>query len=659
MMARLRRKLGLWLMLAFIAAGTGFAASVPAEIDNSDCFTCHEDKALVKTNAAGKATSMFVDQKLFEKSIHGKHRCTSCHSDITAVPHPDNFIAKPISCSKCHRVEAEIYLASDHGLAIHKGVPEAASCKDCHGHNHYLLNYRNPESSVYRTNLPATCGRCHGNAAEMEKFNLRQHGPVTSYEKSIHGIALLEKGELNAANCADCHGSHSLHKSTNPASKLNWKNVPATCGKCHENVNETFLRSVHGKAVKDGVRDAPVCTDCHGEHSISAIKNANSKVSPANIPGTCGQCHASQRIITQYRLPPNVSSTYAQSFHGLELKGGSASAANCASCHGVHDILPSSDVRSSINKTNLPQTCGKCHPGIGVRMTADFFRVHAPPGAAEGKPWAVNLVSWLYILLIVFTIGGMAGFVLLDYIKKTRMHINAMRTLDGEMRLTPLMRIQHAILVILFILLAYTGLTHKFPESVFSWPFHVMPNGGAIRALIHRACGWGLAVFFVIHILAMVLTRAGRVHFLALWPRWCDATDALAQFAYNIGILKSPPPHRRWNYAEKAEYWALAWGTVVMSVTGVMLIFTETVLRLLPKVWHDLAQVVHYYEAILAVLAIVVWHFYWVIFDPSEYPINPAWLIGKKAPHPHQPGDPTEADGRKSTSSSESAKDRT
>ena len=60
---------------------------------------------------------------------------------------------------------------------------------------------------------------------------------------------------------------------------------------------------------------------------------------------------------------------------------------------------------------------------------------------------------------------------------------------------------------------------------------------------------------------------------------------------------------------------------------------------MLPKVWHDVAQVIHYYEALLATLAILVWHLYWVIFDPKEYPMNPAWLIGKKAPHKDADGD--------------------
>ena len=96
-------------------------------------------------------------------------------------------------------------------------------------------------------------------------------------------------------------------------------------------------------------------------------------------------------------------------------------------------------------------------------------------------------------------------------------------------------------------------------------------------------------------------------------------------------MRKTPPPHRRWNYAEKAEYWALIWGSVVMIITGAMLIFTEHGAATLPKVWHDVAQVIHFYEALLATLAILVWHFYWMIFDPKEYPMNPSWLIGKKA----------------------------
>ncbi|HVM60983.1 MAG TPA: cytochrome c3 family protein [Verrucomicrobiae bacterium] len=618
-------------------------------IDNSDCFACHSDKTLVKTNAAGQAVSLFVDEAKFSASIHAKNLCTSCHTDITDLPHAENL--KPVSCSQCHRVEAEVYLKSDHGQAVHQGVAEAASCRDCHGNAHELLNYRNPASPVYRSNQPQTCGRCHGKTDEMEKFHLSQRSPIVSYENSVHGIALLQKKEINAAVCTDCHGSHDLHKSTNPSSKLYWQNVPNTCGKCHENVEQTYLRSVHGTAVKSGVRDAPVCTDCHGEHTIQAVKLATSRVSPANIPETCGQCHAAQRIVTQYRLPPNVFTTYVQSFHGLALQGGNLTAANCASCHGIHDILPASDPLSTINTNNLPQTCGKCHPGIGTRLSAEFFKIHAPPGAAEGKPWLVNLITRIYIVLIVATIGGMFTFNLLDYLRKARTHIRHVRQSDGELRLTRWLRVQHFLLMGTFIVLAYTGFAHKFPDAMWSWPFRAAGDTGSHwRGLLHRIAGWTFIVLFFVHMWLLTFTVKGRSYLRALWFAGHDLGDALGTLAYNVGLRQTEPPHRRWNFAEKAEYWALMWGSVVMIVTGLMLLFTDTVLRLMPKVWHDVAQVIHFYEALLATLAIVVWHFYWVIFDPKEYPMNPAWLIGKKAAHGGSPVEPaapekTDTDG--------------
>jgi cytochrome b subunit of formate dehydrogenase len=622
------------------------AAVRAATIENADCFACHSDEQLVTSDSAGKTVSLYVDEAQFVASIHGKHLCMSCHSDVTEVPHPDGFTAKPVSCAQCHRVETEIYRTSDHGQAIHQGVAEAASCKDCHGNNHYLLNYRDPKSPVFRGNIPQTCARCHGNTAEMEKFDLRQRSPIVSYEKSVHGLALLEKKEMNAAVCTDCHGSHDLHKSTNPFSKLNWQDVPNTCGKCHENVERTYIRSVHGSAVKRGVRDAPVCTDCHGEHSITAIKLATSRVAPANIPDTCGQCHAAQRIVTQYRLPPNVFTTYVQSFHGLAMQGGKVTAASCASCHGVHDILPSSDLRSTINPQNLPQTCGKCHPGIGTRLGKEFFRIHAPPGAAEGKPWLVNLVTRIYIVLIVVTIGGMAAFNFLDYLHKARRHIAHVKQVGGELRLTRWLRAQHLLLMATFILLAYTGFAHKFPDAMWSWPFQVLSDhGSAVRSLIHRIAGWTFIGLFLVHGVSLVLTRKGREYIRALWFAWHDLGDALGTLAFNIGLRQTPPSHRRWNYAEKAEYWALMWGSVMMIVTGLMLLFTEAVLRTMPKVWLDVAQVIHYYEAVLATLAIVVWHFYWVIFDPHEYPMNPAWWIGKKAA-PALPASEDKADAK-------------
>jgi len=622
----------------------------PSPIDNDDCLGCHADPALeVPPGPDGKPRSLLVEEAKFSASIHGKNRCTSCHVDIVEVPHPAGFRARPVACSQCHRLETDIYLGSDHGQAVHRGVDEAASCKDCHGATHTLLDSRNPASPVHRSNVPATCARCHSRVAEMLRFNLRQRNPVGSYESSVHGLA-VERKILNAAICTDCHGSHDLHRSTNPESKLFFRNVPGTCGRCHENVERTYRRSIHGQALSQGIRDAPVCTDCHGEHSIAAVRSPESRVSPANVPNTCAQCHAAQRIITQYRLPPNVVSTYSDSFHGLALKGGNPTVANCASCHGAHDILPASDPLSSVNPRVLPQTCGKCHPGIGTRLGAEFFKIHAPAGRHEDKPWVVNLVATIYIVLIAITIGGMALFVTLDYARKAYDHVRAARAQGGaELRLSRGLKWQHLLLMILFAGLAYTGFVHRFPEAFFSAPFRLLPDGNAVRALLHRIFGWAFVAFFLVHAVSLVATPAGRAYARALWFSRQDLRDALAQVSFNLGFSASPPPPRRWNYAEKAEYWALLWGSVVMALTGVMLIFTEAMLRFLPKVWNDVAQVIHFYEAVLATLAILVWHLYWVIFDPAEYPMNPAWLIGTRPRHQSPPEGSAPHDGPATT----------
>ncbi|MGD0218597.1 MAG: cytochrome b/b6 domain-containing protein, partial [Desulfobaccales bacterium] len=512
---------------------------------------------------------------------------------------------------------------------------EAASCKDCHGHSHTLLNFLNPLSPVNRANIPQTCGHCHGNSAEMKKFNLFQRAPVATYELSVHGLA-LKRGITQAAVCTDCHGSHDLHKSTNPASKLYWQNIPGTCGKCHENVKNTYEHSVHGKAVVRGIRDAPVCTDCHGEHTIQAVELASSKVSAAHIPETCGQCHGSERIASRYQLSSKVVETYMQSFHGLALQSGELMVANCASCHGFHDVLPPSDPLSSVNPKNLPQTCGKCHAGIGTRLAKGEIKIHNLPGAEKGKPWLVNFISLFYIVIIVLTIGGMLAFTAMDYIAKTRAHLRKVQeSADSEVRLTKWVRYQHLSMMILFIILVYTGFSHKYPDAFFSWPFKLLENGGisGIRGMIHRIAGLAFTGLFFVQLVALFWTPRGRAYVKEHWFRFYDLKDAVGQLLYNIGLTKTPPPARRWNYAEKIEYWALMWGSVVMIVTGAMLMFTEIVLRMLPNIWLDVAQVIHFYEAVLATLAILVWHFYWAIFDPNVYPMNPAWLIGKKPAH--------------------------
>ena len=103
----------------------------------------------------------------------------------------------------------------------------------------------------------------------------------------------------------------------------------------------------------------------------------------------------------------------------------------------------------------------------------------------------------------------------------------------------------------------------------------------------------------------------------------------LGNFQYYLGTSKAKPKIARFGYAEKAEYWAVVWGTVIMGLTGLMIWFKLGIFAFLPRWTIDIALAIHFYEAVLATLAIIVWHFYHVIFDPDVYPVNFAFLDGR------------------------------
>lgn len=594
------------LIFLLIIAASVLPTSTGHAFKNSECFVCHPN----------------VEQARFENSIHGKHLCTSCHVDVTSIPHEKK--PRTVKCSSCHRLEQQIYAMSDHGRAVAKGISQAASCKACHGDNHYLLNYRNPESPVFRGNISETCAKCHDNAEMMSKYHLTQRDPYKSYLLSIHGKA-LKTGEIFVAVCTDCHGSHDLHSPNNPESRIYKFNVPATCGKCHENVLNTYKMSVHAKALFAGVKDAPICTDCHGEHTIQSHTDPASSVYPSSIVKTCAHCHASEKITSKYGLPTDVLPLYMESYHGTAYQYGSITAANCASCHGFHDVLPSSDPRSSVSPENIATTCGKCHAGAGEQLAKGS--VHIRPSMTKDR--VIFFVSIFYIILIIATIGGMFGHNFLDFTKKLKGNYRKALAAGVVTRMTKPERIAHIVLLISFFILVYTGFAHKYPNAFFSYPFNIGDAGPLVRKILHRVAGVIFIILMSYHAWYMLCTERGRVKLKALMPKWSDATDILKFFKYNLGLAKEPPKFDRFSYIEKAEYWALIWGSFVMIVTGLILMFENVSLSFMPKWLIDVMLVVHFFEALLATLAIIVWHFYWTIFDPHVYPMSFTWLTGK------------------------------
>jgi len=150
-----------------------------------------------------------------------------------------------------------------------------------------------------------------------------------------------------------------------------------------------------------------------------------------------------------------------------------------------------------------------------------------------------------------------------------------------------------------------------------------------------------------VHMFSLIVSRRLRTHWKEMWPRVGDAREGFLNLAWLIGLRSKKPRLSSHGYVEKAEYWAVAWGTGVMALTGVALWGVKYTLVWMPKSWLDVATAIHFYEAVLATLSILVWHFYFVIFDPEVYPMDTAWLSGQsiRPREPHHPGNQPEDRG--------------
>ncbi len=226
-------------------------------------------------------------------------------------------------------------------------------------------------------------------------------------------LAASVHGELGVG-CVECHvGLASVKDFPHPASRLSRKDIVPVCGECHTDVRDQYLAGVHGADYARGVVDVPVCTDCHSGHDMRRAKDPASSVYAARIGAVCSRCHDDERLSRRYGFQIARLETYESSFHGTAIKFGETRVANCASCHGFHAILPSSDPRSSVAPENLPKTCGKCHAGAGRNFAKG--KMHGSTGGPANPP--ARVVKSIYIVLI-----ATMSFLFLVYITADIIH---------------------------------------------------------------------------------------------------------------------------------------------------------------------------------------------------------------------------------------------
>ena len=692
--SRARRKSMRTLVLAalWLFAGPLSAAPPVKPPSNADCLTCHGDPSAARAN--GRSVS--VSEGKFAASVHGAAGlgCVDCHTDLgktSDFPHKEHLA--PVACASCHdgagaahpfhpaigraaagQGKAEVPCAACHGSHEIVPVKDAAfrfapahqveACGSCHGEVAARLRSSEHGLALAAGSLRApTCLSCHrlaitkGAVADpaalkvaQERLCLSCHlrdksvrdasgstaGFIASYEHSVHGAALA-RGDARAATCIDCHGAHDARRGFDSASPVNKMRVEQVCGRCHEPESRLYDASVHGMALHKGNKDAPACTDCHGEHGILSPKDPNSSVAAANISArVCSPCHASVKITQKWNLPRDRTQTFADSYHGLAARGGVVEVANCASCHGTHDILPSSNPASRVNRANLATTCGAsgCHPGANARFATG--KVHVVSSSRGDQP-LLYWIGTLYLILIVTVVGGMLLHNLLDFLRKSKRHMQIRR---GELveppagralylRMTVGERLQHGALTVSFILLVVTGFMLRYPDAWWVLALRrFSPGAFDVRSKVHRICAVVMVAASLVHVGYVTLTARGRRFLRDIWWRRQDLRDAVAVLKYNTGLSAQKPKFDRFSYIEKSEYWALVWGTLVMAATGTIMWFDNTFIGLLTKLGYDVSRAIHFYEAWLATLAIIVWHLYYVIFNPDTYPMNMAWLTG-------------------------------
>lgn len=341
--------------LAVIAAIISCTGNLFSQAQNQKCLICHGKPGFSVKTEDGRLKNLFVSDSTLKSSPHTNIFCYDCHNDIVEIT-----------------------------ALGHKKDVKKVQCTHCHFEN-------NPVG-----------------APETEKY--------AEFQESVHNQERL-KGNDKTPICQTCHGSHDIKKRKSLSELDLKKKITQMCGQCHLDIYSAYSQSIHGTSLfEKNNADAPVCTNCHGEHTIKKKDDPASKVYKTAIFNTCGDCHASEKIFEKYGIKADKLETYEESYHGIAVQLGEKTVANCASCHGVHDIRPQDDPRSTINANNIVKTCGKCHQDANANYTKG--KIHINPKSEESG--SIYYISSVFKWLTIITLTLLAIHILLDLLKRLR-----------------------------------------------------------------------------------------------------------------------------------------------------------------------------------------------------------------------------------------------
>ncbi len=400
----------------------------------ASCSTCHATVATEQhASLHGKAAARGDALAPTCLTCHGGHGILS-HKDAKS---PVAVMNIPLLCGKCHREGSEVSLTHDipqenilenyadsiHGEGLfQKGLTVTAVCTSCHS-AHNILPHGDPKSTINAKNVVATCTQCHAQIELVHRKVIEGHlwesapnqipvcvdchephkvrrvfysagmanqdcltchaKPDLAVERDGKQVSLYTDPDAYAASthaktaCAQCH-TEVTPSHTRPCETITKK---VDCGVCHAAQVEQYQISIHGTLAAQNDPDAPGCLDCHSPH---ATKSKNEPLSPTfarNVPTLCARCHrvGAQAAVRIHGETADIVGSYADSIHGQGLtESGLVVTATCVNCHSSHGELPPDDPRSTVNRANLPDTCGKCHYGVKEAFATSIHATGEP-----------------------------------------------------------------------------------------------------------------------------------------------------------------------------------------------------------------------------------------------------------------------------------------
>jgi len=491
--------------LAVIPAASAQGAGQAANPDSATCLGCHGAAGFSAPRADKTTRSLSVQADRFAGSVHGK----------------------ALQCTDCHAAMAEV---------PHSRVSATLA--------------------EWRKQIPGLCATCHAKQRD-------------EYLASVHGKAMMDRGNVSAAVCSDCHTAHGVSRPQTDAVRLA---ITKDCGGCHEKDLKSYMDTLHGQIATLGYPQTATCADCHGGHAILPASDAASRLHSANRLKTCRECHSDASAGYVTFQPHATTNDFARYPHmWLASKSMIALLVFTFGIFWVHSAL-------WFYREYRDRQERKARPHV---------RAEALP-EEQGRYY----VRW-----------------------------------------SPMWRAAHLVFTVSVILLVATAIPLLYPATAWAPLVMKLFGGPGAASTLHKVAAVIMVAVFAGHLVyvGIYLARNWKTFEwfgpYSLMPTWQDVSDCKAMLKWFVG--RGPRPvFDHWNYTQKVDYWAPFWGIAMLTWTGAMLWFATLTAEYLPGWTFNVATIVHGEEALLAAVYLFTIHFFANHWRPDKFPMDVVMFTG-------------------------------